>query len=140
MCLEKQSGGDMTYIRLIKTNRAFTMIELMIVIAIFAILAAIAIPNYISYRHKAYCSQAEADAANIESAIADYFGTPTRTKCPSIDDLKVSVINPDPVIIGADPNVHITIQIIDRTGRCPLDYQSGTPGWDGNYHFLKEIK
>jgi len=111
----------------------------MIVIGIMALLMAIAIPNYIAYRHKTYCTQAESDADHIASAIADYFGTAARTGLPAMSDVKVATLN-HAEIIGADPNVHITIQVTDRTRRCPLEYQNGTPGWDLNCTFNKEIR
>ena len=50
-------------------NRGFTLIELMIAIAIIAILAAIAIANFMAYREKAKIAQASADSKNIHTAI-----------------------------------------------------------------------
>lgn len=39
-------------VRWIKSTKAFTLIELMVVVAIIGILIAIVIPNFISYREK----------------------------------------------------------------------------------------
>ena len=59
-----------------RNQKGFTLIELMIVIAIIGILAAIAIPNYISYRDKSFCSAAESDTQAVASGLADYFAIP----------------------------------------------------------------
>lgn len=119
-------------------HQAFTLIELMIVIGIIGLLAVIAIPNFISYRNKVYCASAEIDADHVAAAIADYFGAYTRTQTPAPDDLKVKTTYPFK-IFGIDPNQHITIEVEELTHRCPADYQAATPGWDGNYNYIREI-
>ena len=53
-------------------NRAFTLIELLIVVAIIAILAAIAVPNYLEAQTRAKISRVKADMRTVATALETY--------------------------------------------------------------------
>jgi prepilin-type N-terminal cleavage/methylation domain-containing protein len=59
--------------KLTKKSEGFTLIELMIVIAIIGILAAIAIPQFSAYRKRSYNAGAEADLRNAATAQEAYY-------------------------------------------------------------------
>jgi len=64
-------------------RKAFTLVELLIVIAIIAILAAIAIPQYTKYVKKSAAASAEATLSNcLTAAMAQFADNGTKTTYP----------------------------------------------------------
>ncbi|MEO8377991.1 MAG: prepilin-type N-terminal cleavage/methylation domain-containing protein [Candidatus Sumerlaeota bacterium] len=55
-----------------KRNSGFTLIELLIVVAIIAILAAIAVPNFLEAQTRAKASRAKADMRTVATAMESY--------------------------------------------------------------------
>jgi len=78
------------------SNKGFTLIEIMIVIAIIGTLSAIALPNYLKYKNNAMIAVAVTDIQMIEKQIA-FFAIDNAGQFPnSLNDLTTISIFNDP--------------------------------------------
>ena len=68
---------------MLKGKKGFTLIELMIVVAIIGILAAIAIPQFSAYRQKAYNSAANSDVKNMKTGMEAYLADNPNQQYPN---------------------------------------------------------
>ncbi len=71
-----------------KMKQGFTLVEIMIVVAIIAILAAIAIPNFIAYRNESQENACTSNANSIKTAAETWLSKPGNAdKTPTMDNI-----------------------------------------------------
>ena len=91
-------------------QKGFTLIELMIVVAIIAILAAIAIPAYQDYLVRSQVSEASTLADGAKTAIAEYYSNtgdfpPSNKSAGLATDTDIKGKYVKSVNVGTDPGI-----------------------------------
>jgi type IV pilus assembly protein PilA len=93
----------------ISNSKGFTLIELMIVIAILGILLAIAIPAYQDYSIRAKVSEGMYAAAPVKHAISEAFSSGETPNSSNIDTSAISTTYVASIEIADDGSGAITV-------------------------------
>lgn len=100
-------------------KKAFTLIELLIVVAIIAILAAIAVPNFLEAQTRAKVSRAKSDMRSVATAVESY----------AVDHnaYPLAVTLDDPAVFTRFSSEEVIESLAPHTVTTPIAYITSLP-------------
>lgn len=110
----------------LKSRKAFSLVELLVVMCIIAILASLAYPNYLNYKIRVNRGDVQAEMLRISGLIQQYRAMNKNYSDLSLQTLGVAVIYPNNEDAYFDLNLSVTAQVwvlsaIPRVGSMQQD-------------------
>ncbi len=116
-------------------KKGFTLIELLIVVAIIAILAAIAIPNFLAAQVRSKVSRTKADMRTVQTAVESYYVD--NTAYPEI--VAIAGLGYSLPITLSTPIAYISSIPLDPFGPSPATdvYSRGSTYWYSTWDYFE---